>query len=391
MAERLRVSVFRLLEGDSGSGGASPAGRVVTWVIVALALLGSLAAALATEPRLVGFRPWLDALTDTAVLVFTAEYLLRLWIAPERSHGQAIGDATMRWRYASSAIGLLDLAACVGTPLALLLGLEESWLRTVQLVWLLKLGRYTTALGLVVAVLVAERRPLIGALSVMVVVMALAAGVIHALEHDAQPNVFGSIPQSMWWSVVTMATVGYGDIVPITPAGKAFASIMLVIGIAMFAVPAGIMASGFAAEIRRRDFVVTWQLVSKVPLFHSLDAGRIAEIAHLLKPEVVPANYVVVRRGEPAEAMFFIVHGTVEIDVAPTPVRLGRGQFFGEIALLRDTVRTATVTAVDECQLLSLDIGDFRHLLESHPDLKATIERVAQERRPSEPTRPAPA
>lgn len=389
MKERLRTSAFRLLEGDSGSGGASTLGRAITRCFVALALLGSLAAAFCTEPRMAGLAPWLDAITRLAVLVFAVEYALRLWIAPERSHGG--GDAAMRWHYASSALGLLDLLAWAGTPLALLLGAEESWLRAIQLVWLLKLGRYTTALGLVVAVLVAERRPLLGALSVMVVVMALAAGAIHALERTAQPNVFGSIPQSMWWSVVTMATVGYGDIVPVTPAGKAFASIMLVIGIAMFAVPAGIMASGFAAEIRRRDFVVTWQLVAKVPLFQSLDAARIAEIAHLLKPEVAPANYVIVRRGEPAEAMFFIVQGLVEIDVPPMPIRLGRGQFFGEIALLRDTVRTATVMAIEECQLLSLDIGDFRHLLESHPDLKATIEQIAHERRPAEPTSPAPA
>jgi voltage-gated potassium channel len=163
----------------------------------------------------------------------------------------------------------------------------------------------------------------------------------------------------------------------------------MILGIAMFAVPAGIMATGFAAEIRKRDFVVTWQLVAKVPIFRGLDASRIADIARLLKPQVVPENFVVVRRGEAAAAMFFIVQGEVEIDVAPQPVRLGRGQFFGEIALLRDTVRTATVTAVEECQLLSLDIGDFRQLLAAHPELKATIERVAEQRQPV--TRPASA
>jgi voltage-gated potassium channel len=391
MAEPLRARCFRLLEGDSGAGGTSPLGRAIARSILVLVALGSLSAVLLTEPRLAGLHPWLKAAAGLAMLVFAVEYGLRLWMAPERGHGQAIADATLRWRYATSPIGLIDLLAWAGPLACWLLDVDPDWTRAVELTWLLKLGRYTTALGLVFAVLSAERRPLLGALSVMLIVMVLGAGIIHALEHAAQPAVFGSIPQSMWWAVVTMATVGYGDIVPVTPAGKAFASVMLLIGIAMFAVPAGIMASGFAAEIRRRDFVVTWQLVAKVPLFQSLDAARIAEIARLLKPEVVPANYVIVRRGEPAEAMFFIAQGTVEIDVQPNPVRLGRGQFFGEIALLRDTVRTATVTAVEECQLLSLDIGDFRHLLETHPDLKATLERVAQERRPAEATRPAPA
>jgi len=182
----------------------------------------------------------------------------------------------------------------------------------------------------------------------MVTLMVVAAGVMYALEREAQPEVFGSITKNPWWAIVTMGTVGYGDMVPITPAGKLFASLVMLIGIAMFAVPAGIMATGFSAEIRKRNFVVNWQMVARVPLFKGLDAVRIADIARLLKPEVVPEDYVIVRRGEPAQAMFFIVEGNVEIDVVSTPIRLGKGQYFGEIGLLRDTVRTATVTAISE-------------------------------------------
>jgi voltage-gated potassium channel len=126
--------------------------------------------------------------------------------------------------------------------------------------------------------------------------------------------------------------------------------------------------------------VVTWQTVARVPLFAGLDAARIAEIARLLRREIVPAKYAVVRRGEAAEAMFFIMSGEVEVDLHPVPRRMGRGQFFGEIALLRDTVRTATVTTVSECELLSLDVADFRRLLDTHPDLRASITRVADER-----------
>jgi voltage-gated potassium channel len=132
-------------------------------------------------------------------------------------------------------------------------------------------------------------------------------------------------------------------------------------------VPAGILATGFASEMRKRDFVVTWQTVANVPLFAGLDAARIAEIARLLKRQVVPAQFAVVRRGDPADAMFFIMSGDVQVDITPAPVRLGRGQYFGEIALIRDTVRTATVTTLSECQLLSLDVADFRRLLENNP------------------------
>jgi voltage-gated potassium channel len=102
----------------------------------------------------------------------------------------------------------------------------------------------------------------------------------------------------------------------------------MLLGIAMFAVPAGILASGFAAEVRKREFVVTWQMVANLPLFARLDVTRIAEIARLLKRQVVPGKYVIVRRGETADSMFFIMSGEVEVDVQPIPRRFGRGQYF---------------------------------------------------------------
>ena len=115
-------------------------------------------------------------------------------------------------------------------------------------------------------------------------------------------------------------------------------------------------------------------------LFAGLDAARIGEIARLLKRQVVPANHTVVRRGEPADSMFFIMSGELEVDVQPRPRRLGRGQYFGEIGLLYDTVRTATVTTVTECDLLALSVADFRLLLDAHPDLKLAIAKVAEQR-----------
>ena len=146
----------------------------------------------------------------------------------------------------------------------------------------------------------------------------IAATVMYMLEHDAQPQLFSSIPASLWWAIVTIATVGYGDMTPIT-IGRAHLCrhAPCCSGIAMFAVPAGILATGFAAEIRRRDFVVTWNTVAKVPLFAGLDAASIASIARLLKPQIAPAHYAIVRRGEPATAMFFIMSGEVEVDVQP--------------------------------------------------------------------------
>jgi len=334
---------------------------------------------------------WLAAATHplfavveaVAVTVLSAEYLLRLWTVPE-------GDATgvdhpwrARRRYATSFAGIVDLVAVLPALLYVVVPVPADWFRVLRLLRILKVARYTPALALFAAVIRNEARPLLATLLVVAVLLVLESAVMFTLERDAQPTVFASIPHSMWWAIVTIATVGYGDIYPTTPAGKIFGGVVMVLGIAVFAVPAGILATGFASEIRKRDFVVTWQTVANVPLFAGLDASRIAEIARLLKRQIVSAHYAVVRRGEPADAMFFIMAGEVLVDVAPTPVRLGKGQFFGEIALLRDTVRTATITTASECQLLSLDVADFRRLLEVNPTLKATITRIADERLPA--------
>jgi voltage-gated potassium channel len=359
----------------------SHARAAVAGVVIAAIAAGVAGAVLGTLPGLAGLQQQLCGLAMTAAgAVFTLEYVVRIWAAPEPDADGQTGPWRARRRYLRSFLGVVDLLVVLPPCLALFLPLGPDLPRLAVLLALLKSARYAKSLPLFAAVFRNEGRALLSGLMVMMVLMVLVSGVMFALERHAQPEVFRSIPHAMWWAIVTMATVGYGDITPVTPLGKLFGGFTMLLGIAMFAVPAGILANGFAAEIRRRDFVVTWHTVAGVPLFAALDATRIAGIARLLTSEVVPARQVVVRRGEPADAMFFIMSGEVEVDVQPTPVRLGKGQYFGEIALIRDTVRTATVTTVDECQLLSLDVQDFRRLMAEHPDLKEAIERVAEAR-----------
>lgn len=207
-----------------------------------------------------------------------------------------------------------------------------------------------------------EARALMAGFLVMLILLVLSSGVMYLLERDLQPQVFSSLPRSLWCGIVTMATVGYGDMTPETVLGRIFGGFVMLLGIAMFAVPTGILATGFATEFRRRDFVVTWQAVAKVPLFAGLDASHISEIARLLRAQTVPARQTIVRFGEAADAMFIVMQGEVEVEVTP-PVRLGQGQFFGEIGLIQNVSRTATVTSVTECRLLSLEANDFRRLM----------------------------
>ncbi|HEY1588377.1 MAG TPA: ion transporter, partial [Rhodanobacter sp.] len=285
-----------------------------------------------------------------------------------------------RWRYLHSFLGIVDFLVIVPLWVGMVIPLGSDPAELAMLLALLKAARYTTSLPLVAAVFRNEGRSLLAGLMVMLVLLVLVSGIMYELERQAQPQTFSSIPATMWWAIVTMSTVGYGDMTPVTPFGKVFGGFTMLLGIAMFAVPAGILATGFATEIRKRDFVVTWHTVAKVPLFANLDATRIAGIARLLKTQVVPEHQVVVRRGEPADAMFFIMSGEVEVDVLPHPVRLSKGQYFGEIALIKDTTRTATVTTLTECQLLALDVSDFRQLTAQHPDLREAIRRVAETR-----------
>lgn len=383
-----RSQAYRALEGDGADPGVRPAQALIIGAILASAA----AAILETVPRLAARSGALFAGIEVgAVLVLTVEYALRLWVAPEREAEGAADAWGSRLRYALSPLGLIDLVAILPFAINLLRPMGADWLLILRLARLFKLARYAPALSLFASVLRNESRALLAALMVMLVLLTLASGIMFVLEREAQPTVFASVPHAMWWAIVTMASVGYGDTVPVTAPGRIFAGLVMLLGIAMFAVPAGILATGFATELRKRDFIVGWQSVARVPLFAGLDAARIAEIARLLRREIVPARYAIVRRGEPADAMFFIVSGEVEVEVQPHPRRLGPGQYFGEIALLQDTVRTATVTAVTECQLLTLAAADFRRLLDAHPDLRASVTEVARRRLAADAGGPAAA
>ena len=139
---------------------------------------------------------------------------------------------------------------------------------------------------------------------------------------------------------------------PQTPLGRMLAGIVMVSGILVFALWAGILATGFAEETRRREFLRTWDLVAKVPFFHDVGAAVIADVARLLRPRDYPAGAIIVRRGEPGDCMYFVASGEVEMQLQPEPVDLGPGEFFGEVALLTGDPRNATVVATRPCTLL---------------------------------------
>jgi len=141
----------------------------------------------------------------------------------------------------------------------------------------------------------------------------------------------------------------------------------------------GIVATAFAEEIHRRDFIVTWGMVARVPLFAELNAANIAEIMRLLRAQRVAAGEVIARRGDPAHSMYFISAGEVDIQLEKA-VRLGAGHFFGEIAALRKARRSATITAVTSASLLVLEARDLHALMEREPGVAAHIRSVVRAR-----------
>ncbi|PDT72953.1 cyclic nucleotide-gated ion channel [Bradyrhizobium sp. C9] len=372
----LRDRLYELLERDDlpHSGGSRFAG-----VIVAIIAIDVLAAILASVPEIdAQFGGLLTTIEIAAVAAFALEYAARLWSVV----GHSLRDVTApqaRLEYAFSALGVIDLLAFLPSAIALAIG-DKTALVLFGMLPFLKLVRYSTAMRSLLAALHAERRTLFGCVVILTGAVLLFASLLYAIEHKVQPDKFGTMPQAMWWAIVTLGTVGYGDVVPVTLLGRIVTVVAIVVGFAMIALPVAIISTAFADEVRRRDFVVTWGMLARVPLFSHLGAAEIADIMRLLRSQTIEAGEILVRRGDAASSMYFITAGEVEIDLPSQRVRLGDGTFFGEIALLRRTSRSGTVTAMRKTKLLLLDAQDFHALIERMPALAMHVKDTADAR-----------
>lgn len=316
-----------------------------------------------------------------SVAIFLVEYAVRLYActaSPREAYQHPLWG---RLRFALTPTALVDLVAIL--PLFLIaFGLDAGALRLVRILRVFKLMRYSPAMAMLGRVVYNERRGLFGALVILLIVLVLSATAAYYVEREAQPKTFGSIPEAMWWAMAALTTVGYGDVTPITTAGRIIAGFVALLGIIAIALPTGIIASSFIDEAKRRDFTVTWQLLTGVPFFEQLVAPRIAELVRMLRPRFVRPGDIVMRKGDDGDSMFIVAEGEVAVELAGRePVLLGPGQFFGELALLERTARTATVRAVEESKLLELSGKDFHELMRHHPDLKDAIHKIAAERR----------
>jgi voltage-gated potassium channel len=316
-----------------------------------------------------------------SLVVFTIEYALRIWVAAEHAPYRHFTPTRARLSYMLSVNGMIDLVSALPFWLAFVVPAEFRVILLLRIVRFLKLARYSPAMRSLLEALYAERRALIGCLFILFGATLVAAAFMHLAERNAQPDKFGTIPDAMWWAIVTLGTIGYGDVVPITPIGKMIAAATIICGLVMIALPVGIIATAFSDQIHRRDFVVTWSMVARVPLFHGLDATSIAQIMRLLRAQTANAGDIIVRRGDAAQSMYFIATGEVAVEIdGQQHTTLGVGQFFGEIAILRRARRSATVRAVTRTNLLVLDATDFHDLMEQEPRISERVHTVVRDR-----------
>jgi voltage-gated potassium channel len=317
-----------------------------------------------------------------SLVVFTIEYALRLWSAVEHGPHQHLSATQARLKYVLSPAGIIDLIAVLPFWFAMVLPGDLRVVLVFRMVRFFKFARYSPAMRSLLDVLYNERRALFGCLVIALGTALVAASLMHLAEANVQPIKLGTIPEAFWWAIVTIGTIGYGDVVPVTALGKLIATCTIFAGLVLMALPVGIIATAFAEQIQRRDFIVTWGMISRVPLFAELDATEISDVMELLRAQVVEAGEVVMRAGEAARSMYFIAAGEVEIEIKGKKehIRLGVGQFFGEVALLRRTRRTATVTAITRTNLLGLDAHDLHALMQRDPRIAERIKDVVEKR-----------
>ncbi|HEY1310954.1 MAG TPA: cyclic nucleotide-gated ion channel, partial [Pseudolabrys sp.] len=285
-----------------------------------------------------------------------------------------------RLKYALSPAGLVDLIAVLPFWFAFALPDDLRLLLVLRIVRFFKIARYSPAMRSLLDVLYRERRALFGCLVITLGTALVAAALMHLAEGKVQPDKLGTIPDALWWSIVTIGTIGYGDVVPVSALGKFIATGTIFAGLIMMALPIGIIATAFAEQIHRRDFIVTWGMIARVPLFAELDAAAISDIMELLRAQVAESGETIVRAGDTAHSMYFIAAGEVEVALKKEKLRLGVGHFFGEVAVLRRAPRSATAVALTRVNLLVLSAQDLHALMQRDPRIAARIKDVVEKR-----------
>ncbi len=250
--EKIRKGLFEILEKDDGDNRLSRRFDLFIMIIIFLNMIAVIMETVASVYiKYEDFFEWFEIIS---VIVFTLEYVGRIWTCTliERYRHPIKG----RIKFILSPIGLIDLLAILPFYLPFIMNIDGRILRLLRLfrlVRIFKMGRYSTAFQMIANVLNRRKEELLVTLTIVLLVLVLASSLMYYVEHEVQPEAFSSIPATMWWGVATLTTVGYGDVYPITSIGRVLGAFIAIMGVGIFALPAGIIASGFEAEIKKKS------------------------------------------------------------------------------------------------------------------------------------------
>lgn len=246
----LRQRTFEVLEAARDE---DPLGRFCDAFLVLIISLNVLAVILESVASLhAAYGSAFHSFEVFSVAVFSIEYLARLWACTERPGLKFHHPVWGRLRYMLTPMALLDLIVILPFFLAMLGAVDLRFLRVLRLLRVFRLTRYSSALRLLTEVLKDEAANIGASMFILMMMVVLSASLVYLAEVDAQPDAFGSIPDALWWAIITMTSIGYGDVVPITNVGKIFGAIIGIISVGMVALPTGIIASGFNQALHQR-------------------------------------------------------------------------------------------------------------------------------------------
>ena len=222
-------------------------------LLISLISLNVLSLILETLPSMKHeYTGFFDGFEMISVIIFSVEYIARVWCSVENAGRNFSHPVWGRIRYMLTPMALIDLIVIMPLYLGLFFTVDLRFMRVLRLLRVFKLTRYSASMSLLLQVLADELKSIGAALFVLCMLIIIASSLIYFAEHAVQPDKFSSIPAAMWWAIVTMTSVGYGDVVPVTVLGKVLASIISIISIGIVALPAGLLASGFSEAIRQR-------------------------------------------------------------------------------------------------------------------------------------------
>ena len=247
---QLRKMLYQALEGGFEGTRLS---KLCSGFIVTLIVLNVLAVILESHEPLGNFYATEFFIFNAcSVAIFTVEYIARVWVSIESPDRKDKTRLRFRIKYMMSGVSLIDFIAIAPFYLSFFFAIDLRYLRLLRMLRLLKLTHYFKGLKLFIDVLFSELSSIAAAIFIMMVLVLLSASLMYSIEHTAQPQAFASIPDAIWWSVVTMTTVGYGDVTPVTALGKLVAIFIMLLGVGVVALPAAMLAAKFGDELRTR-------------------------------------------------------------------------------------------------------------------------------------------